>query len=209
MQRPTLRNGSKQSGLRAITLVLIAGSLFAPWSMAQAAPVHRPGVGSTVRSWKRAYGVDRGRSRQCKSTNKCFGSSLKDSDSGHTYQFTNVDDAGGVVDIYQENFPNGTTVQQVERALKQSLPANVGSLRPFVSTVGGSCGLINVSSPTLGKELGNPKIGDARGVVGIELQVLSASHTSVYNPKNVQTAIVAVGPVSVWESCELQAERRL
>jgi hypothetical protein len=114
-----------------------------------------------------------------------------------------------VVDIYQENFRNGTTVQQVERALEQSLPANVGRPKLVVGNIGGSCGLINVTSRTLGGELGNPKIGDPQGVVGIELQDLSASHTSVFNPKNVQTAIVAVGPLSLFESCELQAERRL
>lgn len=202
------RNWKHYPGLGAILLALVAGSLLAP-SVAQAAPSHRPGVGSTVSSWRRAYRVDRKRSGQCEPKNACFGSSLRNSDSGHTYQFTNVDEAGGVVDIYQENFRNGTTVQQVERALEQSLPANVGRPKLVVGNIGGSCGLINVTSRTLGGELGNPKIGDPQGVVGIELQDLSASHTSVFNPKNVQTAIVAVGPLSLFESCELQAERRL
>jgi hypothetical protein len=205
---PARRNRKHYLGMGAALSVLVAGSLLAP-SVAQAAPSHRPGIGSTVGAWKRAYKVDRGKSGLCVPKNTCFGPALQNGDSGHTYQFTNVADLGGVIDVYQENFRNGTTVRQVERAVDRSLPANVARLKLVVGTAGGSCGLINVTSRTLGDELGNPKIGDAKGVVGIELQSLSASHTSIYNPKNVQTAFVAVGPVTALESCELQAERRL
>src|ERR1700677_4266384 len=161
----------------------------------------KPGIGWTVTAWKRVYGLSHGPGQLCSAKNSCFVPGLRNGDSGRTYQFTDVDVTRGIISGYQEDFPDNTTVAQAEAATQRTLPpdAQLGSI--VIDTNGGSCGMLNVSSPTLIKELNTPKIGDTTGTVGIELQHIHSNLNSVYSPSNVQTATVSVVAADPTQSC--------
>jgi hypothetical protein len=186
-----------------VAVALVTVLVFVPVSVAHSASSQRPGRGSTVTAWKHAYGKsDRGPGVLCTARNiYCFGAPVRNTDSGRTYQFAPVDFTAGIVDGYQENFPKGTSLATVEAALSRMLPKDVGAFAVVVDNNGGSCGLINLTSPTLGKELGNPKFGDPQGVIGIELQYIDANLDSVYSPSNVQTVSVGGLAYSPTDNC--------
>ena len=78
-----------------------------------------------------------------------------------------------------------------------------GAIRtPVVlGTKGGSCGMFNVTSRTLAKVLGQQKIGDPEGVVGVELQHGAANGNSGYNTTNVQTATLVAAASNPANDC--------
>ena len=194
--------------LCALLLTIGPGSLALASSPASALAARKPGIGSDLANWKHTYKADRSSEGPCYQRNVCFGHLVRNTDNYRTYQFTYVGVVDGMVLLYQENFSKGTTLRQVENALKQTLPHDVSRFSVVVDRNDGSCGLINVSSPTLAKELSGQKVGDPQGVVGIELQRQTAIQSSVYSTDNIQTATVAVGPLSPSQSCIIQAERR-
>jgi hypothetical protein len=122
-------------------------------------------------------------------------------DSGRTYKFTDVSVTSGVISGYTESFPKGTTLAEVEKAIQRTLPPDAPLGPVAIGTVGGSCGLINVSSPTLVKELDTPKIGDTTGTVGIELQHITSNLNSVYSASNIQTATLSIVALNPTEGC--------
>jgi hypothetical protein len=162
----------------------------------------KPGIGSTLSSWYRAYGVSRGPGDLCSAKDSCFGPGLRNSDSsGHTYQFTDVDTSKGIIGAYQEDFPNNTPLAEVEAAILRTLPPDVHLGNGVIDTNGGSCGLLTVSSPTLIKELNTPIVGDTTGTVGIELQHIDANLNSVYSPDNIQTVTVGLLAEDPTQAC--------
>jgi hypothetical protein len=125
-----------------------------------------------------------------------------DSTSGETYQFTiTLPIEGGVISGYDENFPNGTTIAEARNAVQQTLPADAKLGPVVIDHNGGSCAMINVSSPTLQAELNTPKIGDTTGTVGIEFDRIDANFNTVYSPTNVQTATVTISPEDPTAAC--------
>lgn len=93
-----------------------------------------PGIGSNVKAWKHAYATDHGPGQVCSAKNSCFGARLRNSDSERTYEFTNVSVTGGVIDGYDQSFPNGTprsvVLEEIERTLPRDAvvsPVTVGS----------------------------------------------------------------------------------
>ena len=186
------------------TLIILSASIVAGTSAFTAGAsttTRQPGMGSTVVAWKHAYGVSRGPGALCSAKYSCFGPTVTNDDSGRNYRFADVDVSGGVIAGYQENFPRNTTLAEVETAIARTLPSDAHLGPVVVDMVGGTCGLINFSSPTLMKELNTPKIGDTTGTVGIELQHITANLDSVYNPNNIQTATVSLLPFDPTQSC--------
>lgn len=163
----------------------------------------RPGMGSPVSSWVHSYGHARGPGAVCSAKNSCFGVSVRNAASGRTFAFVNVGVTDGIVSGFTAQFPNHTPLATVEAELGPML----GMTGPFppvtVDHVGGSCGIINLTLPALGstKRLGNPKIGDPAGTIGIVLDSINATLTPFYKANNIQTALVSVASVAPTESC--------
>lgn len=159
------------------------------------------GIGSTGAEMKALHNRARGPGLVCSASNSCFGGALKNDESGNTFLFTGVDIADGVVIGYNQNFVRGTSFTSAISQILRWLPkdSKVGKLT--IDHIGGSCGLFNVISATLAKVLSAPRIGDPKGVVGIDLEYVTASLNIVYNPNNVEDAVVTIGPVQPKDSC--------
>jgi hypothetical protein len=137
----------------------------------------------------------------CSAKNSCFGPGLRNDESGRTYLFTNVLMGGGVISGYTQNFVKGTTAAEAEQAVMEWMPKDATMSAITVDTDGGSCGLATITSPTLAKELGNPKVGDPSGVVGVDFEYIDANLNVVYNPNNVEDASLQPLPFSSTDSC--------
>lgn len=197
--------------IRTYLLVLIVsfGALVLfPSTSARGSEPRQPGIGSSLKAWRDAFHADLTRGPLCRHKNSCFGTTVHNTDSGHTFEFTQVGIVSGRVLLYQWNFPSGTKLKNVERELIRTLPRDISRLRLVVDYVGGSCGLINVTSHILGKVLGTAKIGDPMGTIGVQLQNTNTDGLSNYNPNNIQTVIVAVAAVNPLQDCGIQAQRR-
>ena len=140
---------------------------------------------------KSAHGVDQGPGTTCTSGPVCFGASIKN-DEGDLYQFTGVSITGGIVDGYTQAFLPGTTLASAKSQILQWMPTDAKMTAVTIDRNGGSCAMVNISSPTLAKLFSAPKIGDPQGVVGIELGYIDANLNPVYNPDNVQHAVLSV-----------------
>lgn len=168
---------------------------------AVAAGHQKPGMGSTLKAWKKAYGEKHGPGDTCSAKNVCFGAPVHDPTSGRTWQFAPVDFSGGIAGSYSENFAKGSTLAEVEASLKSMLPSDVVFPAVTIDKNSGSCGLLNIMSPTLAKELGAPKIGDPQGIIGIELNSINANLDSFYDPSNIQTVSLGLLAVDPTQGC--------
>lgn len=66
----------------------------------------------------------------------------------------------------------------------------------------GSCAMYNITSPAFAGVFGAfPKIGDPSGVVGVELSYTDSNDNIVYNPNNIQSTNVIVGPTNPSDNC--------
>ena len=90
---------------------------------------------------------------------------------------------------------------EVEASLKAMLPPDVAFPPVTLDKNAGSCGMLNIMSPTLAKELAAPKIGDPQGVIGIELNSINANLDSFYDPSNIQTASLQPLAVDPTQGC--------
>ncbi|MFI5052013.1 MAG: hypothetical protein ACHQBP_03695 [Acidimicrobiales bacterium] len=104
--------------------------------------------------------------------------------------------AGGLIAGYDQNFVRGTSASAAVAQVLRWLPKDSRVGKITIGHVGGSCGLLNIVSPTLKKVLSNPKIGDPQGVIGVELQYINSNLNIVYNPHNVEVATLAVIPIN-------------
>ncbi len=182
--------------------VLLIGSLIggiAASSGGKASSAHI-GLGSTISEMSSAHGVARGPGDICTATNSCFGTPLKNAESGNTYQFTNAMTGGGLIIEYQQNFVRGTTATSAVAQVLQNLPADSVAGPIVVGHTGAnSCGLLNITSQSLGSTL--TKAGQTAGMghpadeVGVVLEYTNSNLNTVYDPNNVEDAIVS--PVSV------------
>jgi hypothetical protein len=149
-------------------------------------------MGSSLADWKAAYGVSTGPGGLCAAANSCFGRYVVNSTSGRDYKYFNAQFSNGVSSGFSINFPNGTTFAQARQTIMTSMPpaSRASSLQIVHSN--GSCAMFNVTGPTLKHELNTPAIGDATGVVGVELASINAALNSFYSPTNIQTATLGV-----------------
>jgi hypothetical protein len=189
---------SKHSHLKVATGVMICLglALAAPLKASGATPSW-VGVGSTLSAWRHGYGEDKG--FECGSY--CFGPAVDDATSGRTFEFTAFDFGAAVATLYQQNLPNGTRLQAVLASLHSQVPPDTRFSTIVVDRHGGTCGILNVTGRTLARILSNPKIGDKKGVVGIELNYINASLVSVYDPSNIQEVSVGIGALNASENC--------
>jgi len=153
-------------------------------------------------AWKQAYppGI---------SCTGCFGPPVTNSESGYgstpgtTYQFVLVSADDGIIDGFQENFPDDSTLNDVETAMYQVMPPDTKIVYFHViqSSANGSCALLNMQSPTLARVLANPKIGDPQGIVGVELSNTDSNDNGFYSATNIGDAQVGVAPEDPTGGC--------
>lgn len=196
----------KRTGAFVLFALMVIGGFVGFPTIANAAQSHpsrgRPGIGATVKAWKRAYKVDQGPGALCSARNSCFGPPVRNGDSGKTYEFTNVSATSGVVTGYQENFPKATPLATVETAIARTLPKGSVLGNVVDDTHTGSCGIIDLTIPKLAKTLGKPKIGDPSGSVGILLSdIIGTTLRVAYSPNNIQTVTVSISPFKATEGC--------
>lgn len=99
------------------------------------------------------------------------------------------------------NFPNDTSIADAKAQVLALLPTDTAVTYFGVDSNNGSCGQWNLRSPILAQVFGSPKIGDPQGDVGVDFFHLDASGTSVYDPSNIQAAIVSILPGSPTLNC--------
>jgi hypothetical protein len=186
----------------ALAALIVASSSGASSNNKNAVEVRvNAGIGSTTASMKSAHGRARGPGEVCSATNSCFGSPLRNDESGDTFQFTNVLVAAGLITGYGQNFVRGTSSASALSQVLEWLPKGSVASRVTVDHIGGSCGFVTITSPALAKVLSAPKIGDPSGVIGVDLEYINANLDIVYNPNNVEDAQVEVGAFSPKDSC--------
>jgi hypothetical protein len=157
------------------------------------------GIGSTVAQMTAAYGVARGPGQFCSSTDACFGGPLQNDESGHTFQFTTVSIQKGLVLGYTMNFAKGTTASDAVLQLLLGLPRDATHTAIVVghnAALNSSCGLLNITSSTIGRiltkagETGIP--GHPADELGVYLSYTNPSLNLVYDPNNVEDATVTL-----------------
>jgi hypothetical protein len=157
------------------------------------------GIGSTVAQMTAAYGVARGPGLLCSSADSCFGGPVQNDESGHTYQYTTVSVQNGLVLGYTMNFAKGTTASDAVLQLLLGLPHDATHTAIVVghnAATNSSCGLLNITSPTIGRiltkagETGIP--GHSTDELGVYLSYTNPSQNAVYDPNNVEDASVSV-----------------
>lgn len=184
------------------TPTAIATSPPTPIPTAVPAPLVTAGdLGSSIADFTTAHGADTGPGAICSSPNSCFGVDVTNDESGATFEFVNTSVDDDMVDGYQMNFPNGTTIADAKAAVLAWLPRDTAATFFAVDHTGGSCGLWNLRSGTLGTLLGTPTIGDPQGVLGVDFSYTDANLNITYNPNNIQDASIDVAPNSLSNSC--------
>jgi hypothetical protein len=162
------------------------------------------GIGATVANFSKAHGADRGSNGGfCSAANSCFGPPVRNDESGSTYLFTDVDVGGGLIAGYQQNFVPNTTLGEAESEILQYMPADatMSAVTVDKDNSGNSCGLFNITSPTLAAIFSPPAIGDPQGIIGVELEYTNANLNITYDPNNIQDAGLSPLPVNPSDSC--------
>ena len=89
--------------------MVVIGIVAAALGSGAKTPSTHVGLGSTIAAMASEHGADHGPGAVCTAANACFGASLTNDESGHTYQFTDVSTGGGLIMLYQQNFVRGTS----------------------------------------------------------------------------------------------------
>ena len=135
----------------------------------------------------------------------CFGPQLTNSE-GTTDEFTTLETTGGPdnrVDGYTQALPDGTNVNEAKSEVLALMPKDTKTTAFFIQhdSLGATCAFWNVQSDTLGKWFSSRKVGDAGGVMGIELSTLDASGNVTYEAGHVTTADVSLAAVNHSINC--------
>jgi hypothetical protein len=150
---------------------------------------------------KAAHGVDYIVGGLCSAAPHCFGVPIKNEE-GAVYQFTGVMVDDGIVDGYTQAFENGTRIAQAESQVLQWMPKDAKMSPVTIDHNGGSCAVANITSATLANVFSSaPKVGDPRGIIGVEFGYINASLNQVYNPNNVEHAVLSVVPSNPTAAC--------
>ncbi|HEX3803591.1 MAG TPA: hypothetical protein VHV75_12210 [Solirubrobacteraceae bacterium] len=104
---------------------------------------------------------------------------------------------------YQQSFATGTSVAAAKTDVRALLPKDTKTTAYLVQhdSTGATCVFWDVRSATLGRWLGSPKIGDSKGVIGIELSTADANGNIVYTPADVEAASVGIAAVDHSINC--------
>ena len=158
------------------------------------------GMGANVAEMTAAHGADWKRGGACTAVNACFGPQIF-SEGQKTWQFGDVLVSDGLVTGYTQSFPAGTSLATAETEIMQWMPKDSMLGQLSVDHNGGSCAMLDVTSPTLGKVFSDPKIGDPQGEVGVVMDTITANIETVYNPSDIEEAVLSVAPVDPSTSC--------
>jgi hypothetical protein len=154
------------------------------------------GLGATKANWESAHPKE---TSGC-SAGTCYGPTIN-SEGTHEFRLVTTTPEGRI-DGYEQSFSDGTSAAAAKEAVQRLLPSDTRTISFTVAhTSTGSCGLWNVQSATLGRWFADPKVGDGRGVMGIDLFSEGASGESAYSASNVTTAIVSLAPSSPGTNC--------
>jgi hypothetical protein len=178
---------SRESVLRRFAgKVSVIGLVFwlaGSWPAADAArPVREPGVGSSLAAWKTAY-----RSGSHCNPSLCFGPFIENTADGRVHEFVAVQATGSRrVNSYDRAFPSRTSSSEAMLMILATFPSNAkatGITIARTKTGSDTCGEFDITSATIGKELG---MDDPTGVIGVEFWDGSKG----YSATNVQDALV-------------------
>lgn len=156
-------------------------------------------AGSTLSQWKKTRAVWYGTG--CTRKYPCFGAPVHNKEAGRTYQFRSLYVDGGVVDGWSQAFVDNTSISAAKKAVMAMMPSDAVAGPIEVDHNGGSCAFMSITSSTLGKVLGRPKIGDPQGILSVDFSHFDSSGSIVYNPSNVEDATVSLGPANLADSC--------
>jgi hypothetical protein len=154
------------------------------------------GLGAPKANWESAHPKE---TSGC-SAGTCYGPAINSEGTPEFRVVTTTPE--GRIDGYEQSFPHGTSAAAAKKAVQRLLPSDTRTTSftvPHTST--GSCGLWNVQSATLGRWFANPKVGDGRGVMGIDLFSEGTNGESAYSASNVTTAIMSLAPSSSGTNC--------
>jgi hypothetical protein len=158
-------------------------------------------------------GCHLGFSAFCSDSNPCFGPAISNKEAGTTYLFEAAETAPlpaanqsppstALIDGYIQNFAAGTSYKDALGQVLEYLPhdARVGSLG--VDHQGGVCGLLKITSATLGRRFAGNYVGDPDGVVEIEFTSRSlSSGNTTFSAKDVESAMLSTIPLSARSEC--------
>ena|ERR1035437_2373109 len=164
---------------------------------AASGPAPLTGIGATVAQMVAAHG----KGNKCAVANACFGSSVHNATAANTFQFAPVSISDGIVDGYDQNFTDGTALATAERLVLQWMPKDAVAGPLVIDHNGGSCGMLNITSSTLGQVFAGPNFNDPQGVIGVELSYINANLVTTYDPTNIQDATLATTPIDPTGAC--------
>ena len=191
--------GSNDTSSRTVTTHSTAATSQPP----QAAPKASgwTGMGAPLGSFETAHPKNLA---HC-SAGTCFGSQVTNSE-GSTDEFTTLQTTGtsvNRVDGYTQALVDGTNVDEAKAQVLALMPKDTKTAAFFVQhdSSGATCAFWNIESATLGKWFSGPKIGDPKGVMGIELSTLDSNGNTVYESSHVTTANVGLAPLDHSINC--------
>ena len=135
----------------------------------------------------------------------CFGGELTNSE-GSTTEFTSLQTTGGPgdrVDGYTQAFNDGTTVAEAKAGVLALMPRDTRTTAYFIQhdANGATCAFWNIQSATLGKWFSTPKVGDPKGVMGIELSTVDSNGNAIFKAGDVTGAFINLAPVDRSQNC--------
>jgi hypothetical protein len=157
------------------------------------------GLGAKLSDWESAHLRD---TAGC-SAGSCFGSKVQVGPSKSQYEYTTVETTPeGRVDGYTQALGGGEVTPGVAEHIALALfPHDTRVLDSFVEhSPTGSCKSINVKSKTLGRWFAARKVGDASGVISIDLHGDNENGESTY-PGELSVASVGLGRASRGTNC--------
>lgn len=156
--------------------------------------------GATINAFSSAFVADN--ADFCSPASPCYGPAVVNAESGSTFEFTDVLVSQGLVLGYDQSFASRTPLSKAEALVLQFLPADAHVGPVTVDTNGGSCGLFDVTSPSLADTLNaHPGTGDTLGIIGVDMSYTDNNDNVVYDPDNIQDASVTMAPVDPSEKC--------
>ena len=120
---------------------------------------------------------------------------------GLTTLFEDATVADGRVISFFENFPTGTTYRQALKKVLEYLPSDVAVGRLTIQHLGGSCGIVAVTSPALARSLMNTDVRDPAGVIAAEFSYTYPGQQTEFNARNVETALISLTPIPSEDGC--------
>jgi hypothetical protein len=113
---------------------------------------------------------------------------------GGDHQWTTVGRGNGRITHFTYSLPEGTPEASAKQAALAQLPRDATTTTPLTvqhDSMGNSCSLWNLRSPTLARVLGPPPEGDTAGDIGIDLYTYSNDGEFRYDPNNIDTAVIS------------------